>query len=280
MRKKHILLPLTLACVSFLFSGCSSASESTSAPEQDLPVIVVGCDDYTPFSYLDTNGELTGIDVDLAKEAFGRMGYKPEFTVINWENKKELLSSGEIDCIWSCFTIDGREDEYNWAGPYMRSEHVIAVNEDSDIFTLQDLEGKLIAVQSSTKPEDILREHRSDLSQFRKVISVKKRDLIFTMLAKGYVDAAAAHITAVEQFMNDCEIKFRILDEPLLAVGIGAAFDIGNNSGINTELDAVFDDMLNDGTTEQIISRYLSDPKQYLYTASETAQTSEVNDEE
>ena len=34
----------------------------------------------------------------------------------------------------------------------------------------------------------------------KKVISVQKRDLIFILLSKGYVDALAAHDTSVDQF--------------------------------------------------------------------------------
>ncbi len=265
MKKRQILLLIiALACSAFLISGCAGEENNESTPESDFPVITVGCDDYTPFSYLDTNGKLTGIDVELATEAFHRMGYEPEFQIINWEDKDKLLHSGEIDCIWSSFTMNGREDEYNWAGPYMRSKQVIAVNEDSDIYTLQDLEGKLIAVQSTTKPEDIFREHGSDLPEFRRVISVKKRDLIFTMLAKGYVDAAAAHITAVEQFMSECALSFRILDEPLLNVGLGAAFDLDDDRGLNIQLNEKIQEMTNDGTTERVIAKYLSNPEQYL----------------
>lgn len=264
MKKRSFLILLALACMAFLLNGCSAPTTDEPAPENTLPVITVGCDDYPPFSYLDTNGEPIGIDVELAREAFGRIGYKPVFRMINWEEKKDLLHNGDIDCIWSCFTMDGREDEYNWAGPYMYSEQVIAVNEDSDIYTLQDLEGKLIAVQSTTKPEDILREHPDNLPEFRKIISVKKRDLIFTMLGKGYVDAAAAHITAVEQFIKDCDLKFRILDEPLQTVGIGAAFDPDDDRGINTALNEALEVMRTDGTTARIIGRYLSDPEKYL----------------
>lgn len=265
MKKRRILLmTLALACMTFMFGGCTGEPESTEVPGQDLPKIIVGCDDYTPFSYMDTNGELTGIDVELATEAFHRIGCEPEFRIISWEDKKELLHSGEIDCIWSCFSMEGREDEYNWAGPYMKSAQVVAVNENSNIQTLQDLEGKLIAVQSTTKPEDILRTHGSNLPEFRRVISVKKRDLIFTMLAKGYVDAAAAHITAVEQFMTDSDIRFRVLDEPLLAVGLGAAFDLDDDRGLNVRLNEALSEMRSDGTTEQIIGRYLSDPGKYL----------------
>ena len=35
------------------------------------------------------------------------MGYEPVFSYINWEEKKELVESGDIDCVWGIFTIDG-----------------------------------------------------------------------------------------------------------------------------------------------------------------------------
>ena len=47
--------------------------------------------------------------------------------------------------------MDGRENEYRWAGPYMISRQVVAVNMESDIYSLEDLEGKTIAVQTTTR---------------------------------------------------------------------------------------------------------------------------------
>ena len=64
---------------------------------------------------------------------------------INWEEKKELVESGEIDCIMGCFSMEGRLDDYRWAGPYIASRQVVAVNENSDIYKLSDLEGKNLA---------------------------------------------------------------------------------------------------------------------------------------
>ena len=54
--------------------------------------------------------------------------------------KKELMESGEIDCIMGCFSMEGRLDDYRWAGPYIASRQVVAVNENSDIYKLSDLE--------------------------------------------------------------------------------------------------------------------------------------------
>ena len=105
-----------------LLYGCGNKEKESKNDSSDLPVITVGCDDYSPYSYADVDGNLTGIDVELAKEAFSRMGYAPKFVFINWEEKKELLGKGEIDCIWSRFTMNDREEEYSWAGPYLTDQ--------------------------------------------------------------------------------------------------------------------------------------------------------------
>lgn len=253
-----------LACLlAGVLTGCGGVVPRAKADE-DRPTVTVGCDTYSPFSYVDVDGNLTGIDIELASEAFSRMGYEPEFTIINWEEKKDLLHNGDIDCVWSSFTMDGREDEYRWAGPYMRSHQVVAVNVDSDIYTLQDLEDKVMAVQSSTKPEDIIRSHDGTLPQLRKVISVQKRDLLFALLGKGYADALAAHDTSVEQFMAESGLEFRILDQPLLTVDLGVAFDKDDTRGLNTKLDEVLKEMKADGTTRAVLSEYMSDPDRYL----------------
>lgn len=263
MKKLRVGMVLMLLFV--LICGCSSpVTETAKNDTSDLPVLTVGCDDYSPFSYADANGDMTGIDVELAREAFSRMGYMPKFQFINWEDKKELLENGDIDCIWSSFTMTDREDEYHWAGPYMRSRQVVAVNENSDIHSLQDLEGKVIAVQSTTKPEDIIRSHDGTLPELRKVISVQKRDLIFILLSKGYVDALAAHDTSVDQFMADTGLKFRILDEPLQAVDLGVAFDKNDTRGLDKELTDTLHEMQKDGTIKEIIGKYLSSPERYL----------------
>ena len=53
-----------------------------------MPVITLGSDSYPPYNYLNEDGIPTGIDVELATEAFKRMGYQVEVVQINWKKKK------------------------------------------------------------------------------------------------------------------------------------------------------------------------------------------------
>ena len=67
--KRCFLCLLSALCLAVLLAGCASRGQTADA-DADLPVIKVGYDNYPPFSYLDADGQPTGIDVALAREAF------------------------------------------------------------------------------------------------------------------------------------------------------------------------------------------------------------------
>lgn len=226
--------------------------------------VVVGLSDYPTFSYIDENGKPAGIDVALAKEAFGRMGYEAEILPIDWDEKDKLLESGEIDCIWSCFTMNGREDLYQWAGPYVSSRLVVAVNADSAIYRLADLEGKTLAVQTHTKPERIFTNPQGNTPQLKQLYSLPDRNWVYIYLSQGLVDAIAVHETTFEQYMKSYGPHFRILDDPVMVSKIGVAFSLNDKRGIAGELQQVMDTMRRDGTTEEILSQYVDEPKKYV----------------
>ena len=254
-----------VCCLALALGSCGGQTESETAPHSDLPVILVGSDNYPPFHYEDANGQPTGIDVDLAKEAFHRMGYQAVFVTIDWEDKKDLVERGEIDCIWGSFSIDGREDQYLWTEPYLYSRQVVAVRQDSDIQTLADLAGKRVAVQSTTKPEELFLAHTYPrIPRVAEVFSLQDRELIYPYLSKGYADALAAHETAILQCMSDYSLDYRILDEPLLTVGLGVAFARTDQRGLDKELSRTFEEMRADGSLEQIVGRYLDEPQRLL----------------
>lgn len=264
MHHKGIMGIILGICLTGLFlAGCGMPQ---GMPQKDeRPVIKLGSDRYPPFNYFDEDGVPTGIDVDLATEAFGRMGYRVEVHYIDWEKKKDLLKSGELDCIMACFSMEGRLDDYQWAGSYMVSRQVVAVNPSSQIYHLQDLAGKTLAVQSTTKPEGIfLRRNDPRIPKLENLLSMGDRALIYTLLGKGYADAIGAHETSILQYMKDYDVEYRILPEPLMTVGIGVAFDKEDRRSLCQELDKTLREMRQDGTSERIIGKYLENPKQYL----------------
>ena len=264
LSRRAFLNGCTLLAASAALGGLTACG-GTDAKNSDLPQILIGSDTYPPYIYLNNDGTPAGIDVEIATEAFRRMGYAARFEVIDWEQKTALVESGAIDCIWGCFSMQGRETLYRWAGPYMVSRQVVAVNADSSIQSLSDLAGKTVMVQSTTKPEGIfLSGSDPRIPQTVEVFSIEDRSVQYAMLACGYVDAIAAHETAILQYMKDNNAAFRILEEPLLVTGLGVAFAKNDSRGLDNQLNDTFAQMREDGTLERIVGKYLEHASQYL----------------
>ena len=262
--RRAFLNGCTLLAASTALGGLTACG-GTDAKNSGLPQILIGSDTYPPYIYLNNDGTPAGIDVEIATEAFRRMGYAARFEVIDWEQKTALVESGAIDCIWGCFSMQGRETLYRWAGPYMVSRQVVAVNTDSSIQSLSDLAGKTVMVQSTSKPEGIfLSGSDPRIPQTVEVFSIEDRSVQYAMLACGYVDAIAAHETAILQYMKDNNAVFRILEEPLLVTGLGVAFAKNDSRGLDHQLNDTFAQMREDGTLERIVGKYLEHASQYL----------------
>ena len=94
--------------------------------------------------FVGDDGEYTGFDLELAKEVCDRNGWEFHPEPIAWDSKDALLKSGEIDCIWNGFTMNGREDEYTWSEPYLDNQQVFVVRADSESIPKRILQERLL----------------------------------------------------------------------------------------------------------------------------------------
>lgn len=265
--QKYIAIAVLLCMVLLIFCSCGEKAAEEDVQEELLPEIVVGCNDYSPFCYIGTDGEAAGTDISLAKEAFQRMGYRARFRFIDWGERDQLLEAGEIDCLWCCFCMDGREKEYQWVGPYMYTFPIVAVKRSSSITTVEELEGKSIAVQAGSKGEEILLcAEENHLPQFKAIFSMQNRELIYSFLRKGYADALVSQEISILKYIRDYDMEeeIRILDKPLKCMGLGVAFSLHDTRGLAPRLDETLREMYEDGTSEALLRTYLQIPQKYL----------------
>ena len=258
MQRKYRLLSciclLVLLCT--LLFGCQQPNTTSKAPVSKEKDIVFGGDIYPPFVYFDDKGEIAGIDIDLMKESCRRLGYKPTYKVISWNNKDELFAKGEVAGLWTCFSMNGREQQYAWAGPYLETHHVVVVGKHSNIKQIADLEGRRVIVQYSSQPEKIFLERKTpDIPLVRDLYSVNNVDVLFSSLQMGYADACATNEIVAKQYQNLFPGDFVILPTPLLSSHIGVAFP-KDKSELAAEFGAVLQQMQQDGTTAAIVGKY------------------------
>ena len=113
MRTHKYRTRMIFCCAAVLLAtaltGCAEPREVKTAPDSDTPAIIVGSDNYPPYNYEDADGKPAGIDVDLATEAFRRMGYRAVFTTIDWDSKKELVEA--LNRLYSYEQLDEMQSE-------------------------------------------------------------------------------------------------------------------------------------------------------------------------
>ena len=267
LRPFRILCAIIALCACTALCSCKRSNDNTDTAQ--LPQIVIGSDIYEPYFYLDNDGDYTGIDVELARAVCRRLGYEPRFMQLPWEEKDIYLQNGTVDCLWGSYSMSGREDRYAWAGPYMYSRQIVLVHTDSDIRTLSDLNGRRIAVQATSKPEELLLNHSIEgVDSVKNIYSFSSVEEVFAAFRKGYVDAIAGHEISFRLYMDRRETDYRMLDEYITETGLGVAFDRDRGDGLAADFSAVLEDFRIDGTTAEILTRYGLDPEKLLVRSS------------
>src|SRR3954471_9349136 len=154
--KRFAIFIFIIASVFTLLVGCSSSNTSSESTEKDD--LIIGIDDkFAPMGFRDENNEIVGFDIDLAKAAAEKMGVTAQFQPIDWKTKESELSSGRIDLIWNGYTItDERKEKVLFTKPYLKNAQVVVTLSDSDLTKLDDLEGKVVGLQSLSSASDAL----------------------------------------------------------------------------------------------------------------------------
>ncbi len=248
MKKKMSLL--VAACLALTLTACGSKSEGKT--------FTVGFDaEFPPYGYMDDNGEYVGFDLDLAEEVCKRNGWELVKRPIDWNSKDMELTSGNIDCIWNGFTMNGREDDYTWSDPYIDNSQVFVVAKDSGIATMADLAGKAVGVQADSSALSALNEEdNSDLkNSFASLTEYADYNTAFMDLEAGALDAVAMDIGVANYQIASRGDSYVILDEKLSTEQYAVGFKLGNEE-LRDTVNKTLLEMVDDGTFMKIADEW------------------------
>ena len=260
--KKVMAAILMVAMTVGMLPGCGS-SASTAETEETF-VFKQGFDlDYPPYSYIDDNGDQGGFDVEMAQAVCEYYGWEYEAVPFNWDAKDAELNAGSCDCIWSGFTVNGREDDYLWSKPYSDNTQMIMVKKDSGITTLADLAGKKVGVQTATSAYDLLNDEEGQkelCDTFASLDVYETYTIAFNDLKANAIDAIAIDVTSGNYLMAD-EEGYEYLEEELGSEQYAIGFR-KDDTELCEKVNAALDALAENGKADEIAQKY---PEIYNY---------------
>ncbi|NLM76775.1 MAG: transporter substrate-binding domain-containing protein [Ruminococcaceae bacterium] len=249
------VLAVLLALLLVLSLG--ACAQGNTGEDETAFTLKVGFDaDYPPFGFVNEAGDYDGFDLALAEEACKRLGWKMEKTAIVWDSKDAELDSGNINCIWNGFTINGREDDYTWTVGYYDNSIVMVVRADSGIETLADLAGKVVITQAASSALMALENDQVELKDsFASLLETADYNAAFMEMNAGAVDAIAVDVGVANYYMASQAGSYLILDEDVSSEEYGVGFKKGDTATMYAVQGALLE-MAADGTMLEIAEKY------------------------
>lgn len=253
LKKKLFSSLLILGLVATAFTGCGKK-------EDDAKTFTVGFDaEYPPYGYMDDNGDYTGFDLELAEEVCKLKGWTLKKQPIAWDSKDNELNSGSIDCIWNGFTMNGRENDYEWSVPYVDNSQVIVVKESAGITKFEDLAGKKVGVQAASAALDVLSDEEEGQKALADTFGALQEfgdyNTAFAELEAGSIDALAMDIGVAQYQIESRGGGYIILDEHLNAEQYGIGFKLGNTE-LRDEVNAALKELKANGKFDELAKKY------------------------
>ena len=226
-----------------------------------METLHVGADgDMPPWCYIDEHGVYTGFDTELVRLACARVGLRPVFHAIEWGKRDQLLADHVIDCVWSGFTVTGREHQYAILGPYARN--AIVVLADARLRKLDDLVGKIVVVQSGSSSETSLAKKGPNaalVSSFARLDRFPTVEICRDRLYANMADAFAVDIDVARAFARKSNGRFAVIDDPPLRTEwIGAGFRL-KDTALRDRLSRAVESLVADGTCARLSEKFFGD---------------------
>lgn len=240
MRK---ILVLCLVCVICL-TGCGT---------RDDTLVMVTEAGFAPYEYYD-NGEVVGVDVDIAKEIAKEMGKKLVVKDVAFDSIINEVKTGKADFGAAGISYtDERAKQVDFSINYSTSNQVVVVKNGSNIRDVNNIDGKRIAVQLGSVADTYV------TSNFKnsEIIREKKYLAAIEDLKSAKADCVVMdELPAKEMVKNNNDIM--ILSGNLASDSYGMVVKKGNKKLLNA-INKVLNKLKEDGNIDRYVINHTTE---------------------
>ena len=266
----RVLGVLAIAALAAAIAAPAGAGEVLDRVMANKKIVNAVDAEYPPFSFLNSNNEMDGFDVDVAKEVAKRLGVEIEFITPGWDVITAGKWAGRWDvCIGSMTATKERGEVLDFPVQYYYGQAVVLVHKDNGtVQSAKDLAGKKIGVQVATTYEKYLQKNLEiDAAgappvtyaiENPQIVSYDEEPIGLEDLALGdgtRLDGMIVGILTAEEYIKTGK-PVKIVGEPLFYEPIAVAVDKGD-AEFAAKMTEIIDAMRADGTLKKLSEQRL-----------------------
>ena len=245
------------ALVAFVAVGALLAGAAPATAATDGDKYVIGTDTtFAPFEFTDQDGNLVGIDMDLLRAIAKDQGFEVEIRQLGFDAAVQALQSNQVDAVMAGMSItEERQKAFDFSEPYFTSGVQLGVLEASDIQSLDDLDGKTVAVKTGTQGQTFADENKDEYG-FRVTPYQDTTDMVDAVKAGqavGYFEDFPVLAYGIQQGSG-----FRLIGQPELGGEYGFAVNKGQHPELIEKFNAGLSNLKASGEYDKIVDTYLS----------------------
>lgn len=224
-----------------------------------------------PTSFINQDNVMDGFDVDVGKEIARRLNLDAKIVTPEWS----IITAGYWNGRWdisvgSMVYTTARAEKFNFPAVYYQSPATFAVHKDSDIQSLNQLNGKMIGAVIGTSYENYLFQNLSieGVSGAEIKYNVKAGTIKTQATTTGLMDDLRlgpglrldAMISTHVNFARAIEsgYPFRIVGPPVFSEPMSIAIE-KNDQEFNDKLAQIIKSMHDDGTLKQLSLKWFGE---------------------
>ena len=231
-------------------AGGSSAKGSSLTVEDGVLTMATNAY-FPPYEYYEGD-TITGIDAEIAQAVADKLGLKLKIEDMEFDSIITAVSTGKADMGLAGMTVtEERKKNVNFSDTYATGVQVVIVKEDSDIASIDDLQGKKIGVQLSTTG-DI---YCTDDFGSENVEEYNKGNDAVMALVSGKVDAVVIDNEPAKSYVAANE-GLKILETEYVTEDYAAALN-KDNTELLEQINGALKELKDEGKLDEIISKYI-----------------------
>lgn len=251
--KRVFALALAVLMVMSVFAGCGKKSDDNELNLVEPGKLIMSTNAaFPPYEMTDDNGKFIGIDVEVAEAIAKKLGLELEIDNMEFTAALEAAQKGKADMVMAGVTVDpDRQMVMDFSDSYAKGVQVVIIPENSEIKSLDDLEGKKIGTQMGTTGYIYCGDDYGEDN----VVAYDNGITAVQALLNNQIDCIVIDNAPAQAFVKE-NPGLKILDTEYAVEDYAIGFAKGNTA-LKEAVNKALAELIADGTVQKIVDKYI-----------------------